>query len=682
MSLTHPVLPPEPGDRCLRIRALLACCGVITVFGALAFRLYDLQVGRHEHFLGELRKHRTSQTLDASRGTIFDTRSRLLAVDEPVQQVAFDMGFLQKGSKLAESLVKVEGMPAQDLRHAFSLRKLQEKYISHLARLCAAELGMTPAAFEEKLRIRLEKRSDGELPLSREVSVSAALKIRADLQAAEFGNFRENGGQLGALVFRNNFSRSYPTNVSLTHIVGKYGEPGRQKDTDPILPPQGVAGAEKFFEEQLKGTTGRREFEVDGWNNEIPAYRGKVIPAQNGKNVRLSLDLGLQTILEAEMDATGEGEGEVYLNEVNAQRVIVVLFDPATMGVRAIACRDKHQNKNKPLLSNPASEFLYEPGSTIKIATVSIALDAGKVRKDTIIPIPQGGYYNKGDVQAFRDDHYQGNLSVTDVLVYSSNIGAFELARKVGPRKYEERLWDFGFCQRAGFESPYENRGYTPENRKGDTMGRMTLQTLSRVAYGNAILVTPAQMCGALGCVINEGKFRPLHLAEAWVDEKGGLLETMEKGEGRQVISPSTSQIVRAAMLQVVERGSGKPGRSELFSIAGKTGTAQKATTVTVQGKNGPVQKSEYLRGDYICSFIGFAPAEKPRLAGLVIVDMPKSQKYAHYGGKIAAPIFRRVIEKALAYYEVAQQFFPAVRNLPQSAANAPSRERLRAGSR
>lgn len=680
MSISHPVRPSEPGDRCLRIRAGLVCTGVVTLFGLLSWRLVHIQVHEHDRLKAEVETHRRTETLDASRGAIFDSRNRLLAVDEPVQKIIFDCGYLQSGERLADAIEKAEGMKSIELRHAFSLQKLQQRYIQHLARLCAPVMGMTEQEFQEKISSRLASRPNAQFPIAKKISVAEALKLRADLEGGGFGRYRDNVGTLGALIFRNSFERSYPADVPLTHIVGTVGEPPKLKAGDTPRPAQGVAGIEKFYENDLRGRDGEREYEIDGWRNEIPAYRGSVVPPQNGKNIRLSLDLGLQSIVDAEMDAVGTEEGEVYLKEVNAERVLVVLFDPSTMGVRAISVRDRIHPDRKPvpLLSNPVSEFLYEPGSTIKIATLSIALNSGKVSPGTTISIPNGGYYSRGDVRPFKDDHYYGPLSVTDVLVYSSNIGAFELARMLGPDRYEEKIREFGFCQKTGFESPYESRGWTAGNERGDKLGNMSLQTLSRVAFGNAIMVTPAQMCGVLGCILNDGKLRPLHISEAWVDDDGGIQEPIQLAEPRQIISPRTAESVRQAMLQVVERGSGKPGRSQLFEIAGKTGTAQKAKTILLNGK----PKQVYPPGDLICSFIGFLPADKPRLAGMVIVDLPKSEKYSHFGGKIAAPIFRRIAEKAMAYYEVAPQFSPELRRLSQAAANTPSRAPLRPTSR
>ena len=662
MSL--PSHPPrsEPGDRCLRFRAGMLCCGMVSIFSLLTLRLIHLQFREHSRYQTILDENlRHSVPLSASRGDIRDTKGRMLACDEPVQQLTFNLGFLKRGDPLAAALVAAEGMKKQDLLHAFTLEDLQDRYLNHVTSLAAPVLGLTEPEFQKKIRDRLAVKSSGELMLDRDLSVSAALKLRGDLEEAKLGKFKEKFGTLGAFVFQNAFARRYPADVPLQHIVGLYGEtmpaPG-----EVAKPARGVAGVERFFENSLTGKTGKREFEEDASGNEVPGYRGSITPPVNGRSLRLSLDFGLQSLVEEAMDETGTSPREVYVNDLKADRVIVVLFDPVTMGVRAIGCRDKKHGPANPLLTNPVTEMVYEPGSTIKIVTVAVALSSGKVSGKSRIDLGSGGVWDDKDITPITDEHAASSLTVEEVLIHSSNIGAYKLARMLGTRRFEEVIRDFGFCRATGFESPSESRGYLG--------GQMSLQTLSRVAFGNAIAVTPAQMCGALGCIINGGEYRPMHLAEAWVDENGQALEAMDRPEGRRVVTPAAAATVRRAMLEVMENGTGKAGRSEFFDIAGKTGTALKASTILKDGK----LRTIYPPNDVICSFIGFLPAHKPRLGGLVIIDLPRGTKQPQFGGPMAAPLFRRIAERAMAYYQVSAQFSPEVRLLPQAASTTPVR--------
>ena len=651
----------EPGDRCLRFRVGLLCCGMVSAFSVLAVRLIHLQAGEHARFQRMLEEsHHRTQVLRASRGDIFDARGRVLACDEPVQQVTFNLGFLKLGVPLSSALAAAEGMKAQDLLHAYTLEDLQNRYLNHVSKIAAQPLGMTEQEFQLKIRNRFAVRTSGEVMLLKDLSVSTALQLRGDLEEAKLGVFKQNRGTLGAFVFQHAFARRYPGDLPLKHIVGFFGETMPARGEEP-KPPRGVAGVERFFDNELTGKVGVRELEVDGWENEIPAYRGRVTLPTNGRNVRLSLDLGLQSLVDEALDETGNNPREVYVGDLQAERVIVVLFDPLTMGVRAIGCRDAKHGPDRPLLSNPVTEMVYEPGSTIKIVAVSGAISSGKVSGSSRVDLGSGGVWDDDDITPIHDEHIASSMSVEDVLVNSSNIGAYKLARMMGTRRFEELIRDFGFCRASGFESPSESRG--------SFAGQMTLQTLSRVAFGNAITVTPAQMCGALGVIINGGEYRPLHLAEAWTDENARTLEPLDRSAPRRVVTAAAAAAVRHAMLQVVEKGTGKAGRSELFEIAGKTGTARKATTVLKDGK----LRTAY-QGDVICSFIGYLPADKPRLGGLVIIDTPRGTKHPHYGGPMASPLFRRIAERAMAYYEIVPKFSPEVRLLPQAASTTPVR--------
>ncbi len=666
MSASHMPSRIEPGDRCLRFRAGLLCFGVVSLFSLLSWRLLHLQFNQHEHFQTILdESHHRSHEISASRGDILDARGRVLACDEPVQKVTFDLDFLQHATRLAKALAQAEGMKANDLRHAFGLEELQNRYLDRVAHIAAPLLEMTESQFSEKIRARLKIKPEGEVALVKNLSVSAALKLRVDLEAAGLETYQENRGnqgKIGGLIFQNDFARRYPVDLPLKHIVGSFGETMPAPGMEP-KPARGVAGVERFLDADLTGKPGVREYEKDGLGREITAYRGRITPPRNGRNVRLSLDLGLQGVVEQALDETGDADNEVYLNDLNAERVVVVLFDPATMGVRAIGCRDKKHGPENPLLSNPATEMVYEPGSTLKMVTVAPAISSGKVSAQTRIDLGGGGVWDDSDITQITDEHAFSSLTVGEILVQSSNIGAYKLARLLGTRRFEEIIRDFGFCRRTGFESSSESRGSFAGNEK------MTIQTLSRVSFGMAIQVTPAQMCGALGAIINDGNYQPLHLAESWVDDEGQPTESLTRQPPRRVVSAAASKAVRRAMVEVVEKGTGESGRSELFEIAGKTGTARKAVTLLKDGK----LRTSY-QGDLICSFIGFLPADKPRLGGLVIIDTPKSVKHAHYGGKMAAPLFRRIAERAMAYYEVPPQFSPEVRLLPQPASTTPMR--------
>ena len=148
-------------------------------------------------------------------------------------------------------------------------------------------------------------------------------------------------------------------------------------------------------------------------------------------------------------------------------------------------------------------------------------------------------------------------------------------------------------------------------------------------------------MCAALGVILNDGWYKPPYLVEAVLDERNRVQEEHQAEGVRRVISASAAKATREAMFNVVERGTGTKAQSQDFYMAGKTGTARKA------GVNG------YTDGQYVVSFLGFAPVKNPKLVGVVVIDTPKAAGVSLYGGKLAAPVFRRIVERALRYYEI-----------------------------
>lgn len=652
MSDPEPARRFEPGDDTLRFRAGLLCFGLLTAFSLLSWRLIYLQVDRHGHYLSLTEtNHRRTDRIEAHRGSIFDSRGRILACDEPVRQVVFDLRFLSLTDGLAAALAGSEGVRPQDLRHTWDPAELRRRYIRRVSAILGPAVGMTAAEAEEKIQRRIESRRggglNGEIIFARDLSLADAERLKEQLLGQRLGEYRENRGSLGAVIFRDAWARRYPGPVSMPHIVGVFAEPEAKTvpgaPPPPPLPPRGVAGIEAQFESELAGVPGSRTMEVDGWGNEIPVYRGETIPPRNGRNIRITIDSGLQEIVTEALHEKGSDPEEVYVPDLKADQVIAVFFEPESMALRAIASWDRRRKPGDLDLHNPAVEFTYEPGSTVKIVTMAAALESGRFSAGSMLSISSSGSWMDSHLsRPIRDVHAYPQLTVEDVLVKSSNIGAYKLALAAGMKRFESMFRSVGFGEYTGLNLTGESRGLFPKRIS-------SIDMMARMSFGYALSVTPAQMCAALGCILNDGVYRPLRLADAWVDDYGNVIEPILTGAGeRQVMSARTAAAIRKAMVQVVERGTARRGRSELFEIGGKTGTADK---VKAKGKG---------YGDLnVASFIGFVPADRPRLAGIVIVDSPRSGGSA-FGGSLAAPIFRRIAERAMTYLEVPPQFTPA----------------------
>jgi len=630
----------EPGDATLRRRLVVAGGVLLSAFSLLSWRIIHLQVEQHDHYAALVdRKHQRTDTLEAHRGRIFDTRGQLLAGDEPVQKIIFDLGFLSQKEALAHALATVEGMKPADIRTVWTEAEMQQRYLGHVIPLLAHHAGRPEEEIKAMIMEKMTPKLSGEIVIHREMAVQDGIQLRDALEQSKLGEYQELRGRIGAVVFKDSFARRYPATVPLFHFAGKVGEPPRSQNGEQL----GVCGIEKFYNEQLKGRPGERVLVVDGLGNELAAYRGEVKPPVHGANLRTTIDTGLQELVRNEIDLPSPRLDELSVAQMHPNRVIVILFEPKTMALRAVVTRDFTRAEDAgPLLVNDLVEYVYEPGSTIKVATISAALSNGRVNPNTTLSIDPDGdrIYDDEDIEPIRDEHAYPSLTVEGIMVKSSNIGAYKLARQMGLKRFREYIDALGFAKPTGITLPTEQRGWFPK--------QWNMQSLSRSAYGYAYSVTPAQMCALLGCVLNDGQWRPLRAVEAWTDEQGHTLEDLEPPAATQPITATASRQVRQMMIQVVEKGTAKLARSDTFEIGGKTGTANKIN---------PRTKS-YDDHRQVVSFLGFiSGGDGPRLGGIVIIDEPRLAENLNYGGRLAAPLFRRIAEKAMAYYGVPALF-------------------------
>lgn len=631
MKSKSPVNPHEEriSDFCLTKRASIAACGLVLAFSALSYRIFAVQVLDRDQWTeqGQQNRRQKEETIPAPRGSIFDQHDRLLASDEMVQSIVFDNIYLnEKKSKgaldrMALTLAKAEQSTLVQIRRAWSEAELQQRYISWVASLIAPAIGKSPQEITDAIERRTN--SKGSAMACDEGETVIAKEINA-LQSGALKKLLEEN-PLGCLRISSFFRRNYPSERDLTHIIGLINVNGP------------VCGVEYGRREDLKGTPGFRKYEVDGRGNEISGFQEEFLAPVPGKSLRVTIDTQLQDIVEEHLDMEGTEPGEIYVPGLDAKQVTVVLMDAKTMAIRAIACRKRPEKdgEQKLMLQNPACDQVYEPGSTMKIVTVAAALNSGKVSLNTVIPI-NGPRYKDDRVSPINDDEAFDSLSVRDILVHSSNIGAYKLACTVGMKDFVENLHAFRFAQKTGLESNYEKPGQMQKVWNYDG--------LARTSFGYAIDVTPVQMCAALGVLVNDGYYQAPYLVEEVMDHQNKILSKRSADKTSRVISASAARATRDALMDVVDHGTGTKAQSSHYYIAGKTATARKLV------------KQNYVEGQYVVSFLGYAPADNPKLLGIVIIDTPKAESSSQYGGKLAAPVFRRIMDSALLYYEVPGQ--------------------------
>ncbi len=589
-------------DSNLHKRATLLCIGFVACMSLLSVRLVYLHVVMHERYAAIAEsQHVHKEVLEAKRGTIVDRNGELLARNQTIYTVVADQTHLADYNIACRGLAAAEGITGSEVRRKYDREEIKERYLNRVVRVLAQPLDYSGMELSEKL----SGGGIGEVILKKNVEEDACAGLK-DLVGAE---------QIGGVYFRRTARRFYPSPQSLTHVLGFVDHEG-----------EGREGIEKSMGDVMRGVDGFRFIERDRRHEEIAAYRGETQPARDGKNVRLTIDMGLQNIVEEVLsDAWYQ-----YLPE----KISAIFLDPATGEILAMANRPhfdlttrEGERRNSAIADN------YEPGSTFKIVATAAAFERKLVSRDTRIFCHFGTYQDGGFT--INDHHPYGELTVTGVIAKSSNIGTYKIAAQLGRDGFHEYMLKFGFGEPTGITLPGESGGvvYSPR--------QWSAPSFSRMAIGYEVAVTPLQVASALGAIANGGFLMKPYVVDAILDDKGREIEKFRPQVVRRVVSERAANEVRKCLVEVMgPDGTGENGAVEGCTVAGNTGTARKYSTTTHQ----------YLSGRYVVSFMGFLPAENPRLLGIVVVDDPQTGVLNRYGGTVAAPVFSRIATEAVAY--------------------------------
>src|SRR5436189_4240573 len=375
-------------------RCVLVCSAFITLFSVFSFRLIYLQVIKHDEYAAlAAEKHVYKQLIYAERGSILDTNKEVLAHNVPVETAVADATHFNDAKGVIDLVSKELGIPAEQLAEKLSSDR---RYIV----------------------------------IKREVPESLASTLREKLR----------GGNLRGIYFEHDAARIYPNGSMLCHVIGF---------TD--FEHHGIQGVEASMEEYLHGQDGYRYVEHNRVGQEIVPYRGQERAPRNGYQVHLTVDLNLQNIVENEIDAA--------IAEYRPKKATIILMRPQTGEIMAMANRPNFdlnlRSEAKPEeMKNRAVIDMKEPGSSFKIVAAAAALNEHKLRPDYTL-FCENGLWNFGGA-ALHDHRAFSYLSVRDVLIKSSNIGAAKLALSVGEQKFYEYIRRFGFGERTGIELPGE----------------------------------------------------------------------------------------------------------------------------------------------------------------------------------------------------------------------------------
>ena len=414
--------------------------------------------------------------------------------------------------------------------------------------------------------------------------------------------------------------RFYPKGTLAASVLGYVGT-----DDD------GLAGLEFFYDRAIRGRPGEIVALTDARRSTYAAEAGGGKPPEEGDSLAVSLDSGIQFIAERELARTIEAQsaksGSIVLLDPNSGEILAMasypFFDPNHYGSVPADVRRNH-----------AIADAYEPGSTFKIVTGSVALEHHLVRLDEVIETGHGAITIGRTTIREDKGHDYGALTLAGVFEHSSNVGIIRVGLRVGPERLFEGASAFGVGKPTGVDLPGEGAGIFR------SLSRWSSLSNASISMGQEVAVTALQLARVAATIANGGMLVTPHLVTRRI-HPDGRVEPVAPPPASRILSEGTAHALRDILVGVVERGTGTKAAIPGFLVAGKTGTAQKA------GVGG------YQRGRHVPNFVGFAPADAPRLVGVVVLEEPRGKYYA---AEVACPLFSQVMSQALAILRVAPQ--------------------------
>lgn len=582
-------------------------------FSLLVLRTAWIQIVRGEKLSREAMEQQTSdQTVSAKRGKIYDRNLKVLASNVSVETISITPSVLRD-----------------------SIKK-NELSISQVAKGLADSLGLKAEDVEKKI-----KRESSFEYLKKKVDKDVADKVRSYI----------SDNKLSGVAYAEDVKRFYPYNNLASHIIGFVGEDN-----------QGLEGVESIYDETLSGVPGRvittrQNTGLDSGNS----YEN-YIEAQDGNSVVLTIDEVIQSYVEKHLEEARianelEMGAAAIVMDVKTGEILAMTskpdYDLNQPFVITDAIREKYEGIDEELKAlegedynkryneviqtvrrNKAVVDSYEPGSTFKAVVAAIGLETGAVNHEDKFSCSGAQQVLSERIHcANRNGH--GTQTFAQTVQNSCNPGFIQIGQKIGKERFLTGVRAFGFFEKTGIELPGEAVG------AGFTLDAFTELDLATSSFGQSITVTPLQMITAVSAVANGGKLYKPHLIKEIVNSNDIVVEKKEPELVRQPISEETSIAMREVLESVVSQGGGKNAYLAGYRIAGKTGTSEKIP-----------------RGNqkYVASFISFAPADDPQIACLVILDQPAPGR-PYYGGTIAAPVVKNIMEETLQYLEVQPRY-------------------------
>ena len=581
---------------------------IIIVFVILLVRVGWLQLVDGEELKRREYSQSTSSTLiSAKRGTIYDSTGKALAISVDVDTISVNPEY-----------IKAKGKDGKSDEEATD--ELKQKMADKMAKIFELD--------REEVYKKLTSSNSVETIVS---------KVETDKVSELETWLKENNATAGVNIDAD-VKRYYPYNNLASNVIGFCGSNN-----------QGLDGIELSYDDVLKGTSGRLTTAIDVTREAIPDQNEEYIAPENGSNIYLTIDSNIQTIAEKYLkQAVEENECERGGN--------VIIMDPSDGSILAMATYPDY-NLNDPytpnewysegwdelsqqdqtnrlysMWRNRAVVDTYEPGSTFKTITASIALEENVAETDT-----QGDFFCSGyEMVADRRINCSnlaghGSQTLRNALENSCNPALIQVGQRIGVEKFYDYLEAFGFFDKTGVDLPSEG---TSSFWSEDSVGPVELATMS---FGQRFTITPLQLITAISSIANDGILVTPHVVKQIENPETGTVTNVETKEVRQVLSKDTADKMKDIMKSVVEEGGGSYAQVKGYSVGGKTGTSEPNPDRPEEG--------------YVASFVAIAPVEDVKVVCLLTLYDPQSSN--HYGGSIAAPAVSQILSEVLPYLDI-----------------------------
>ncbi|MDP2891995.1 MAG: stage V sporulation protein D [Bacillota bacterium] len=492
------------------------------------------------------------------------------------------------------------------------LRPAQIKDPQSIAAALSPILGMDEAAIIEKA----SDKTKGEVWLKRQITREQANQIRSL--------------SLKGVDFTLDMKRYYPKRTLLEQVIGFTSLDGN-----------GLEGIEAKYNKYLAGVPGRIVEETDRSGQNIPLGGEVYVPPQDGYDVVLTIDYAIQSFLE-------KACAEAYENN-KAKSVQGIVMDVKTGEILGMANKPDFDLNDPPrddaellasLSRNRAVVDVFEPGSTFKVFTLASCLDKGLINESTSFYCPGYRMVDGEKIKCWRFYNPHGSQTLAEAVQNSCNPAFMDMALKLGIEQFYDYIYKFGFGQSTGIDFISDEQGIVRHQKY------IRNTDLARIGFGQSIAVTSIQMITGLCAAVNGGTLMRPYLVRELRDQDGNVIREYGPQAVRTVISAETSELMRKLLEGVVREGSGRNASIPGYRVGGKTGTAQK------------YQDGKVLQGKHVASFIGFAPADDPKIAVFILVDEPDVA--VDFGSVVAAPYFKQVMESTLRYLGVPKQYSDA----------------------